>query len=56
MAYLASRCFAFRCKDVAAAIGYSSAGGVAQAIKRIETTDSQCSRIVNKLAKRLAND
>ena len=56
VAYLARRCFGHRSKDVAAALGYSSAGGVAQAIKRIEAADSRCSRTVKKLAKRLAND
>ncbi len=52
--YLARRCFGYRSKDVAAALGYSSAGGVGQAIGRVEAAGSRCARTVQALATRLA--
>ena len=54
-AYLARRCFGYRSKDVAAALGYSSAGRVGQAMRRVETAGSRCRRTVQELARRLAN-
>jgi hypothetical protein len=54
-AYLARRCFGYRSKDVAAALGYSSAGGVGQAIGRVDAARSRIGRIVQELARRLAN-
>jgi ribosomal protein L4 len=54
-AYLARRCFGYRSKDVTAALGYSSAGGVGQAIGRVEAAGSRCGRRVEELARRLTN-
>jgi len=54
-AYLARRLFGYRSKDVAAALGYSSAGGVGQAIGRVEAAGSRCARTVQRLARRLTN-
>ena len=54
-AYLARRRFGYRAKDVASALGYSSAAGVAQAVKRIETAGPQCVRTAEKLVKRITN-
>jgi REP element-mobilizing transposase RayT len=53
-ACLARRCFGYRSTDVAAALGYSSAGGVGQAIGRVEAAGSRCGKTVQELAKRLA--
>jgi hypothetical protein len=54
-AYLARRCFGYRSKDVAAALGYSSAGGVGQAICRVEAARSRIGRTVQELARRPTN-
>jgi putative transposase len=45
----------YHSKDVAAALGYSSAGGVGQAIGRVEAAGSRCGRSVQELARRLTN-
>ncbi len=45
----------YRSKDVAATLGYSSAGGVGQTIRRIEAAGSCCGKTVQGLAKRLTN-
>ena len=44
-AYLARRYFGHRSKDVAATYGYSSAGGVRQAIGRVEAAGSRVGRM-----------
>ena len=54
-AYVARRLFGYRSKDVAAALGYSSTGGVGQAIGRVEAAGSRCGKTVQELARRLTN-
>ena len=46
VAYPARRCFGYRSKDVAAALGYSSAGGAGQAIGRVEAARSRIGKTV----------
>ena len=55
-AYLARRCFGYRSKDVAPALGYSSASGVSQAIGRVKAAGSRWRRKVQDLARRVSND
>lgn len=55
-AYLARRHFGYQSKQVAAALGYSGASGVGQAIHRVEHAGSQLHRIVQGLTKRLSTN
>lgn len=54
-AYLARRCFGYPATAVASALGYSSAGGVGQAVRRVENAGSRCRRQVQDLVDRLTN-
>ena len=55
-AYLARRHFGYESRKVAAALGYSGASGVGQAIHRVEHAGSQLHRIVQGLTKRLSTN
>jgi REP element-mobilizing transposase RayT len=53
--YLARRHFGYRSKDIAAAFGYASSGGVGQAVKRVESGNASLKRTSRRLLGRLTN-
>jgi len=55
-AYLARRRFGYRAREVAAALGYASHGGVVAAVRRIETAGPNLRRTVTKLERAITND
>ena len=54
-AYVARRLYRHRSKDVAAALGYASASGVAQAILRVERSRCRLTKDIARITKVLAN-
>jgi chromosomal replication initiation ATPase DnaA len=55
-AFLARRRYGYRAAEVAKALGYTSHGGVAMAIKRIESASPALRRQVRQLENNLTND
>ena len=56
VAYLARRHFGYSGKDVAAALGYSGASSVSQAIRRVESANTRCKKSMKNVATMLTND
>ena len=55
-AFLARRRYAYRTREIAEALGYASHGGVAAAVKRIESADAGLGRTLRRLEARLTDD
>ncbi len=54
-AYIARRLCRHRAKDIAAALGYSSASGVGQAVKRVERSRKHLAKVLHKIEQRILN-
>ncbi len=54
-AYIARRLCRHRAKDIAAALGYTSASGVGQAIRRVEGSRNHLAKVLQKIERRVSS-